>query len=143
VACAANPTAQDVDLELRRVRQKLDAGADMLMTQPVYDLDVLASFFARLGPAGVPVLLGVLPLMSSRHAEFIHHELAGVDVPEPVRRRMREAGEAGAAAGLEIAAEQLEASRRLPWVSGTYIMPSFGRYEVAAELVRRLVGSAR
>ena len=136
VACAANPTAGDVETELRRVRAKLEAGADLLMTQPVYDLPTLTSFFERLGPlGGVPVLLGILPLMSSRHTEFIHHELPGVVVPDAVRERMRAAGERGAAAGIEIAREQIEETRGLGWVSGIYVMPSFGRYEAAAEIV--------
>ncbi|MYE31484.1 MAG: bifunctional homocysteine S-methyltransferase/methylenetetrahydrofolate reductase, partial [Chloroflexi bacterium] len=142
VACAANPTADDIDIELRRVRAKLDEGADMLMTQPVYDLATLTGFFERLGPVDVPVLLGILPLMSSRHTEFIHNELAGVVIPDDVRARMREAGDAGAAAGLEIAFEQIEETRDFEWVSGIYIMPSFGRYEVAAELIERVRATA-
>ena len=141
IACAANPTADDLDLELRRVREKIDAGAHLLMTQPAYDVDVVRTFFERLGPIEVPVLLGVLPLMSSRHTEFIHNELAGVVVPDAVRERMRLAGESGAAAGIEIALEHIEATRSLPFVSGVYLMPSFGRYEVAAELTRRIVSS--
>ena len=82
------------------------------------------------------MLAGVLPLMSSRHAEFIHNELAGVDVPAAVLRRMRDAGEAGADAGLAVAREHIEELRSVPWLSGIYVMPSFGRYEIAAELVR-------
>ena len=81
VAAAANPTAEDVDRELSRVRAKVEAGAQLLMTQPVYEVGTLLRFFERLGVDDVPVLAGVLPLMSSRHAEFIHNELAGVDVP--------------------------------------------------------------
>ena len=140
VACAANPTADDLDLELRRVREKVDAGADVLMTQPAYDIEVVRDFFERLGPIDIPVLLGVLPLMSSRHTEFIHYELAGVTVPDAIRDRMRNAGEAGASAGLEIALEHVEATRALPFVAGIYVMPSFGRYEVAAEVVRSIAG---
>ena len=143
VACAANPTADDVDIELRRVRSKLDEGGDMLMTQPVYDLATLTEFFERLGPVDVPVLLGILPLMSSRHTEFIHNELAGVVIPDDVRERMRAAGDAGAAAGLEVAYEQIEETRDFDWVSGIYIMPSFGRYEVAAELVEQVRATAQ
>ena len=118
VACAANPTADDIDIELRRVRAKLDEGGDMLMTQPVYDLATLTGFFERLGPVDVPVLLGILPLMSSRHTEFIHNELAGVVIPDDVRERMRAAGDAGAAAGLEIAYEQIEETRDFDWGVG-------------------------
>ncbi len=136
VAAAANPTAEDVDRELSRVRAKVEAGAQLLMTQPVYEVGTLLRFFERLGVDDVPVLAGVLPLMSSRHAEFIHNELAGVDVPAAVRQRMRDAGEAGADAGLALAREHVEELRAVPWMSGIYVMPSFGRYEIAAELVR-------
>lgn len=138
IASAANPTAGDIPVELGRVRAKLDAGADLLMTQPVYDLATLEEFFERLGTVEVPVLLGILPLMSSRHTEFIHNELEGVIIPDAIRDRMRAAGEAGADAGLEIATEQIEEARALDWVSGVYVMPSFGRYEVAATLVRQI-----
>ena len=138
IASAANPTAGDIPVELGRVRAKLDAGADLLMTQPVYDLGTLEEFFERLGTVEAPVLLGILPLMSSRHTEFIHNELEGVIIPDAIRERMRAAGEAGADAGLEIATEQIEEARALDWVSGVYVMPSFGRYEVAAALVRQI-----
>ena len=138
VACAANPTADDLALELRRVREKLDAGADMLMTQPVYDTQALRSFFERLGAVAVPVLLGVMPLVSYRNAEFVHNELPGVVVPQAVRARMRAAGEAGTDAGIDIAVGHVEETRALPYVSGIYIMPAFGRYEIAAEVVRRI-----
>jgi homocysteine S-methyltransferase len=145
VAAAANPTADDVDLELRRVRQKLEAGADMLMTQPVYDTARVTEFFDRLavtGPVDVPVLLGIMPLVSYRNAEFVHHELAGVVVPADVRARMRRAGEAGTAEGIAIAIEHIEETRALPYVSGIYVMPAFGRYEIAAEVVRHVVETA-
>ena len=142
VACAANPTDEDVALELKRVRAKLDAGADMLMTQPLYDTTPLREFFERLGPVEVPVLLGVMPLVSYRNAEFVHNELAGVVVPEAVRARMKAAGETGIEAGIEIAMEQILETQALEFVSGIYIMPAFGRYEIAAEIVRRLRGGA-
>jgi homocysteine S-methyltransferase len=133
VACAANPTADNVDLEVDRVRRKLDAGADMLMTQQIYSAQILESFLQRLGPIDVPLLVGIMPLQSSRHAEFIHNELAGVFVPEDVRERMRAAGENGIAEGIAQARELLEECR--PMVSGVYLVPSFGRVEVVGELV--------
>jgi homocysteine S-methyltransferase len=84
----------------------------------------------------VPVLLGSLPLVSSRHAEFLHNEVPGITIPDAARARMRDAGAGGTEAGIEMAdalLAQVEAE-----VSGTYLMPSFGRYEQAAELVRRI-----
>ncbi|MDE3097443.1 MAG: bifunctional homocysteine S-methyltransferase/methylenetetrahydrofolate reductase [Chloroflexota bacterium] len=133
VACAANPTAGDVEVELDRVRRKLEAGADLLMTQQIYSAEILRGFLERLGPIDVPVLAGIMPLQSFRHAEFIHNELPGVFVPEDVRERMRRAGENGKAEGIAQAGELLEECRAL--VNGVYLVPSFGRYEVVGELV--------
>ena len=92
----------------------------------------------RFGPGGfpLPVLLGVLPLQSTRHAEFLHNEVPGITIPDETRTAMREAGEHGAEVGLELSLSLLAEVDHL--VAGTYIMPSFGRYEQAAELVRRL-----
>jgi homocysteine S-methyltransferase len=104
------------------------------MTQPVYDPRLLREFLERLGPSDVPVLVGIMPLQSHRHAEFIHNELAGVSVPEDVRERMRLAGEHGIREGLAAAQDFLQEVHS--WVQGTYLMPSFGRYEVVGELVR-------
>jgi homocysteine S-methyltransferase len=133
VACAANPTADNVDLEIDRVRRKIEAGADALMTQQIYSAEILESFLKRLGPIEIPLLVGIMPLQSHRHTEFIHNELAGVFVPEDVRERMRLAGENGVAEGIAQARELLAACR--PLVQGTYLVPSFGRYEVVGELV--------
>jgi homocysteine S-methyltransferase len=92
----------------------------------------------RFGPGGfpVPLLLGVLPLQSSRHAEFLHNEVPGITIPATVRERLRDAGDRGADVGLEMTLALLDDVGTR--VAGTYIMPSFGRYEQAAELVRRL-----
>ncbi len=133
IACAANPTADNIGLEIDRVRRKIEAGADALMTQQVYSADILQSFLERLGPIDLPVLVGIMPLQSHRHTEFIHNELPGVFVPDGVRERMRLAGENGVAEGIAQARELLEACR--PFVQGTYLVPSFGRYEVVGELV--------
>ncbi len=82
------------------------------------------------------MLFGVLPLHSARHAEFLHNEVPGITVPDDVRAAMGAAGERGAEVGLEHSLALLRAMR--PSVDGTYIMPSFGRYEQSAELVRRV-----
>jgi methionine synthase / methylenetetrahydrofolate reductase(NADPH) len=82
------------------------------------------------------VLLGILPLVSARHAEFLHNEVPGITIPEAARTRMHAAGNAGTEAGIEMADAVLAAVEAE--VAGTYLMPSFGRYEQAAELVRRI-----
>ena len=142
IACAVDPTAEDLGRELERLGAKLDAGADLVMTQPLYERAQLERFqegvLRRFGPRGLPVplLLGILPLHTARHAEFLHNEVPGITIPDAVRKAMHEAGERGAEVGLELARAFL--FEVLDEVQGTYIMPSFGRYEVAAELVRRI-----
>ena len=142
IACALDPTAPDAATEWERLERKLGAGAHLVMTQPLYDeaqVDaMLSESRRRFGPGGfpVPLLLGVLPLVSSRHAEFLHNEVPGITIPDAARARMREAGAGGTEAGIEMADALLAAVEGQ--TAGTYLMPSFGRYEQAAELVRRM-----
>jgi len=133
IACAVNPSAEDLETELDRFRQKIEAGAHVAMSQPLYDRKTLERFFQRTGPRAIPFLPGVLPLQSSRHAEFMHNEVPGIVVPQALRDRMRKAGESGIQEGLAQSRELLEETRDL--VQGVYLMPSFGRYEMVGQLV--------
>ena len=135
VGAALNPAAEDAALEMDRFLAKAEAGARWAQTQPVYDLDVLERFFATTRPP-IPVVVGILPLHSSRHAEFLHNEVPGITVPDPVRARMREAGERGLHAGIETAQALLCDVRSR--YAGTYLMPSFGRFEVVSEVLDAL-----
>src|SRR5262245_10466705 len=99
---ALNPAAEDTAREIERFRRKVDAGARWVQTQPVYDLAALDRFLERAGGSPVPVLVGVLPLHSSRHAEFLHNEVPGITIPDDIRRRMREAGERALRVGIEM-----------------------------------------
>ena len=132
-----NPGAIDVQREIDRFRRKLEAGAEFAMTQPVYDPVLLESFLDRLGEPQVPVLVGILPLHSYRNAEFLHNEVPGMRIPGPVRERMRaaEGKRAARAEGVAIAREALDGVRGLRGVRGVYVMPPFGRYEVALEVL--------
>ena len=137
VGVAFNPNAENLDRELKALEKKVDAGADFLLTQPVYDPEVLERVLQRIGAFPVPVIMGVLPLYGHRHAEFLHHEVPGIHVPEAVRRRMREAGKEGLAVGVELARELLSAVR--DHVHGAYIMPPFGRYDVVEAIGQDLL----
>jgi methionine synthase I (cobalamin-dependent)/5,10-methylenetetrahydrofolate reductase len=142
IACALDPTAEDLEHELDRLTGKLEAGAHLVMTQPIYAREQWERFMEgatrRWGDRlPKPVLLGILPLHTARHAEFLHNEVPGITIPDHVRAAMHAAGDRGAEVGLEMALSLLEEMR--PSVQGTYIMPSFGRYELAAELVRRIL----
>jgi homocysteine S-methyltransferase len=135
LATGAEPAALNYERELTRLRQKKEAGAEIVMTQPVYDPAVLEKFLDDVAPLGLPVLVGLLPLASYRNAEFLHNEVPGMQVPEAVRERMRKAGSGPQARkeGVAIAREMLAAVRSR--VAGAYIMPPLERYELALEVV--------
>jgi len=138
-ATGAEPGAHDYARELERLKRKRDAGAELVMTQPVYDPDVLDRMLRDIAPLGMPVLVGILPLASYRNAEFLHNEVPGMQVPEHIRERMRKAGtgEAGRSEGVLIAREMLAQVKDR--VAGAYIMPPFGRHEVALRVIEGIV----
>jgi len=138
-ATGAEPGAHDMPRELERLHRKRDAGAELVMTQPVYDPDVLDRMLKAIEPLGIPVLVGLLPLASYRNAEFLHNEVPGMQIPEHIRERMRKAGspEAGRREGVQVAREMLEAVKDR--VAGAYIMPPFGRYELALQVIEGIV----
>ena len=134
---AFNLSAADADRELKVLERKLRAGVHFLLTQPVWDPEVVARWEQRLGGRfPVPVLLGVLPLRSSRHAEFLHHEVPGMVVPQEVRQRMREAGDRAPELGVALVRELLQAVHGR--VAGAYVMPPFGHFDVVAQLLEGL-----
>ncbi len=135
IACGAEPAALDYERELRRLEQKVAHGAEFIMTQPVYDPDVLERFLKDIDHLDIPVLVGLMPLASSRNAEFLHNEVPGMQIPGHIRDRMSEVGKGPNARreGVLIAQEMLTAVRDK--VRGAYIMPPFGRYEAAIEVL--------
>jgi homocysteine S-methyltransferase len=135
LATGAEPGAVDYDRELRRLAEKKAAGAELVMTQPIYDPRVLERFLDDVKPLGLPVLVGLLPLASARNAEFLHNEVPGMRIPDDIRARMAKAkdGPAARAEGLRIAREALAAVRHR--VQGAYIMPPFGRYDAALKVL--------
>ena len=108
------------------------------MTQPVFDPAVLERFLRATEDLKLPVLVGILPLASSKNAEFLHHNVPGMRIPDDVRKRMAGAGEgkAAAAEGVKIAVEALRALKA--HVNGAYLMPPFGRVELALDVIAGL-----
>jgi methionine synthase / methylenetetrahydrofolate reductase(NADPH) len=135
LATGAEPAAINYAREISRLKEKKAGGAQLVMTQPVYDPVVLERFLDDCAAIGLPVLVGLLPLASYRNAEFLHNEVPGMQVPEAVRERMRKAGSGPAARkeGVEIAREML--SRVRGRVAGAYVMPPLERYELALEVI--------
>jgi homocysteine S-methyltransferase len=133
IGCAFNPTARDLPLEIDRLGQKLEAGAHFVMTQPVYDLELVARTLEHVHDFNAKVLLGILPLQSHRHAEFLHNEVPGIVIQPFVLERMKEAGAEGRTAGIAMAQEILSYAHTR--YAGVYLMPSFGRYELCASVL--------
>lgn len=138
IGCALNlnMTDEETEREIEKYRSKVEAGAHFIMTQPIYELAPLERFLRRAGQPPIPMLLGCVPLHSSRHAEYLHNEVPGITIPDEVRARMKAAGEHGHEKGLQIAQELLGEARGM--VQGVYLMPSYGRYDVVSELTRSL-----
>lgn len=140
VGVACDPGTQDVAREIKTLKKKVDAGADFALTQAIFEPDVLRNFIKRYedeyGKLELPLFIGLLPLASSRHAEFIHNEVPGISLPDEIRERMRRSGDQGGQEGIRIAQEILLQVRQI--ARGVYMMPPFGRYERVADLLEIL-----
>jgi len=135
VGAAVNPGAVDLERELRLLRRKVAAGANFIVTNPIYDPAALERLREITREVSVPVLVGVMPLRSFRHAEYLHHELPGITVPQELRDRLERAGERASELGIDLAVDFLEAARGQ--TQGAYVVPSGGRYDLAARVVAR------
>ncbi|MCK6542605.1 bifunctional homocysteine S-methyltransferase/methylenetetrahydrofolate reductase [bacterium] len=134
-SCAVNPTAVDMAREYDRYDQKIASGADFAMTQVLYDLKPLEDF-AEKYKGKIPVLLGIMPLKNAKHANFMHHEIPDITIPENIRERMTKAGDRGQEEGVLIAKEFLREAKSM--VDGVYIMPPFNKFEMAFDVLEVL-----
>jgi methionine synthase / methylenetetrahydrofolate reductase(NADPH) len=139
IACAFNPLAMDEELELDRLKRKVDAGAHVVYTQPVFDESIAESAVRVCDGLGIPVLVGVLPLKSQKHCEFMHNEVPGVEIPDWLRRRMSEAPDEASelAIGIEEAQRLSKAIRGV--AQGLYLMPPFGSPQIAQQVMQAVV----
>jgi len=139
IGVGANPGALNMDEELKRFDWKVRAGAEYIVTQPVFDLDLLEAFMKRTEHHKLPLIAGIWPLTSFRNAEFMVNELR-VPVPEEYMDQMRRAdsAEAARAEGIAIARQMVERVR--PLVAGVQLSAPFGRYQMAIE-VAEAIGS--
>ena len=135
LATGAEPAASDYTHELRRLEMKRDAGADFVMTQPVYDPKQVERFLLDARELNLPILMGLCPLASFRNAIFLHENVPGMKIPDAILNRMREADAQGRAEaeGVKIARESLEAAKGL--IQGAYLMPPFGRTYLAQRVL--------
>ena len=140
VGAALNLCPPDVDNEIKNLHRKVKAGADFFLTQPVYRADdgpkLLEAYEAKHGKLDKPILVGILPLVGVKHANFLHNEVPGISIPDETRKRIEAAGDEGVKAGVEIAVELVEQAKA--WAGGVYIMPQFHKYDMVAEIVEKV-----
>ena len=126
------PESDRLAHEVRRLERKVKAGAQYVVTQPIYDEAGAREIYEATSHLGIPVILGILPLRTARHASFLHHKVAGIAVPERIQARMQQAADPGAE-GTENAREILRIARR--WFAGACIMPPFDHYEILSDIL--------
>ncbi|AIE85507.1 bifunctional homocysteine S-methyltransferase/methylenetetrahydrofolate reductase [Fimbriimonas ginsengisoli] len=138
IACAFNPRSLDPVLELDRLKRKVDAGASVVYTQPVFD-DESADIAAKAcDELGVPCLVGLLPLRSGRHTEFMHNEVPGIRIPEWLRQRMADAENDVDAVEIGLEEAQRLAVHIKSVAKGIYLMPPFGSHAIAERVMAAL-----
>jgi len=133
VCCAANPIAENIDTEIERTIKKAESGAELIFTQPIYELRTIEMFLKRIEHLKIPVMLGLLPLRSYKHAEFLHNEIPGMRIPAKIRDAIRNAGDKGQSVGTHVAKELLKEVKGM--VAGVYMLPPFQKYNVVEELL--------
>jgi homocysteine S-methyltransferase len=137
IGVAFNPNVRNMAGQVARLRKKVAHGAHFAMTQPVYDMATYRQMKALTADLKLPILVGIMPLLSERNAEFLHNEVPGIQLSDEVRRRMKGlAGAEGRAMGLKICQELIDAM--LPDADGFYLIPPQIRLELGAELVAYL-----
>lgn len=137
IACACNPVADDMDREIGRLERKVAEGAQVAFTQPLFEADAMRRFLNRTEHLPIKIMLGIIPLRTARHAEFLHHEVPGMKIPEAIQHRMRNSV-ASPSEGVSIAVEFLESiSDMRDRIAGIYIMPPMRRNDMIVEILER------
>ncbi|MBC85896.1 MAG: bifunctional homocysteine S-methyltransferase/methylenetetrahydrofolate reductase [Bdellovibrionaceae bacterium] len=143
IGVALNPTATHRELEIKRYRYKIEAGAQYAITQPIYDVEAYAEFMEKAGADSIPVIMGIWPLVSLRNAEFLKNEVPGVSVPDWVISEMEKAGdnkEEAVKRGMEIAVKTMEQASKM--VKGFQVSAPFNRVKVAVDAIHGALGKS-
>ena len=141
IGAGCNPAHIHLDLEIERYGKKVEAGAEFFFSQPIYDMKVLTDFLdATSDYSDVPFMVGILPLASSKNAEFLHNEVPGMQVPDSIRERLRNAPtkKDQRRIGIEVAQETLKLAKDHPRINGAYIYPPFGSYKAVLKVIEVL-----
>jgi len=134
IGASFNPTAEYLGPEVDKLRRKVEAGAHAFWTQPVFEIGALERALEKIGELKICILLGLMPLRSARQAEFLHHEVPGINIPRHVRERLATlSAEDAPRYGVEVARNLLVKAR--PLVGGAYIMPPASAPDLAGDVI--------
>jgi homocysteine S-methyltransferase len=140
IACGCNPVADDMARELDRLERKIAEGCEVIFTQPLFEMDALLKFIEKIKPfqGHTKIMLGIMPLRSKRHAEFLHYEVPGMSIPQWIHDRIanRVKIDDQSKEGIDICVEFLKEAK--PLVDGVYLMPPFKKYNMAVEILDRV-----
>jgi homocysteine S-methyltransferase len=140
IGCTFNPNAKNMDAQVSRLERKVAAGAQYVMTQPVFETRLVTEMHRRTAHLGVPIFTGVWPLLNGRQAEFLHNEVPGIVIPERVRAEMAgKEGAEGRSQGIELAKEVCRVTMDL--FPGVYLITPFLNYDTTVELARFIRGN--
>jgi methionine synthase I (cobalamin-dependent)/5,10-methylenetetrahydrofolate reductase len=133
VGAAFNPNVKYLDKAIKRLERKVESGADYIMTQPVYDAELIKKMYESTKHLDVPIFVGIMPLASGRNAEYLHNEVPGIQLSDDVRKRMANLeGDEARRTGVEIAKELLDVA--MTYFNGIYLLTPFLLYEMTAQL---------
>ncbi|HNX80582.1 MAG TPA: bifunctional homocysteine S-methyltransferase/methylenetetrahydrofolate reductase [Candidatus Omnitrophota bacterium] len=134
IGVAFNPNSGNVQAQFMRLKRKVAAGAEFVMTQPLYDADAIKRLSEMSGELNVPIFAGILPLVSKRNAEFLHNEVPGMRIPDAVRNRMDiNDKEKAQQEGIRIVLELIQATKQT--VNGYYLISPLHKYEISAQII--------
>ncbi|GIN99967.1 bifunctional homocysteine S-methyltransferase/methylenetetrahydrofolate reductase [Brevibacillus laterosporus] len=135
VGAAFNPHVRHLDAAVARLEKKVEAGADYIMTQPVYDAETIVQIYEATKHIRVPIFIGIMPLTSSRNAEFLHNEVPGIKLSTYALEQMKLfTGEAARQEGNRMAKELIDAT--LQYFNGIYLITPFNYYQMTVELTQ-------
>lgn len=137
VGSALNLKPSDPEKEVKNLHRKVQAGADFFLTQPIYRPEDGPAFLEKYeqahGKFNKPILAGILPLVSLKHATFLNNEVPGISIPVGIMTRLEQAGDQAARVGVETTIELVHQVKT--WAQGIYIMPQFHRYDLVVEII--------
>jgi 5,10-methylenetetrahydrofolate reductase len=137
IGASFNPTAEDLGSEVDKLRRKLEAGAHAFWTQPVFEIGALERALEEIGEMKTCILLGLMPLRSARQAEFLHHEVPGINIPRHVREKLATlSAEDAPRYGVEVAQNLLVKAK--PLVGGAYVMPPASAPDLAGDVIEAI-----